>query len=157
MPAEGFCAARGLKILLQFYRIEFVRETGLARLPQELPPPYLIRFCMRPPFKRVDLIITHVSQGFAERFPSLVPFTTLNGGSMRGTMKTNLANYQPLPSFAGMLLAFSLFGLFHTHQTKYYSGRGDTRIVHFNRGEQRNDDNVYTPPRSPGFNELAGG
>jgi len=74
-------------------------------------------------------------------------------------MKANAlkSSYHPIQSFVGVLLAFSLFGLFHPDQVKYKSGRGDRKVVHFNRLQQSNGDSIYSPPRSPGFNELAGG
>jgi hypothetical protein len=71
-------------------------------------------------------------------------------------MQPNLSKSSHQP-FAGILLAFSLFGSFHLHHLAYTNGRGDTKIAHFNQIQQSNDALLYDPPRSPGFNELTGG
>ena len=70
-------------------------------------------------------------------------------------MQLNLSKSSHQP-FAGILLAFSLFGSFHLHHMAYTNG-GDTKIVHFSQVQQSNDALLYDPPRSPGFNELTGG
>ena len=78
---------------------------------------------------------------------------------MNPSMKTPLLkfNYQAFQSFVGLILAFNLFGLFQPDQITHKTRRHDSRVVHFNRSRQSDSDNIYTPPRSPGFNELAGG
>jgi hypothetical protein len=77
---------------------------------------------------------------------------------MNLAMQTNLSTpiKQPNRLFASALLALSLLGSFHPHHMNYANGRSDANVVHLNQVEQTSDDFIYTPPRSPAFDNLLG-
>jgi hypothetical protein len=75
---------------------------------------------------------------------------------MKWAMQLNLSKSINQP-FADILLAFSLFGSSQLHHVARTNGRDQTKIVHLSQIQHSNDDLLYAPPRSPGFNELTGG
>jgi hypothetical protein len=74
-------------------------------------------------------------------------------------MQLNLSKSinQPNHWFASVLLAFGLFGLFHPHHLNYANGRYPANVRLLNHVQQSNDDFIYTPPRSPAFDDLLAG
>ncbi|MGA8655780.1 MAG: hypothetical protein WB586_06485 [Chthoniobacterales bacterium] len=63
---------------------------------------------------------------------------------------------QPNQTFASVFLAFSLFGFFHPHHANSANKRYHVHLVNPSQVQQNSDDQWYTPPRSPGFNDLTG-
>jgi hypothetical protein len=61
---------------------------------------------------------------------------------------------QPYQSFAGVMLAFSLFGFLFHHRTESTNGRYNVKLMNPAEAQNDGDDSWYTAPRSPGFNEL---
>jgi hypothetical protein len=63
---------------------------------------------------------------------------------------------QPYQSFAGVMLAFSLFGFLFPHRPHPTNGRFQAKLMHPTQAQQDGKDSWYTPPRSPGFHDLFG-
>jgi hypothetical protein len=63
---------------------------------------------------------------------------------------------QPNQTFSSLLLAFSLFAFLHPHHANSANGRYHVNIMNPNQVQQDNNAQWYTPPRSPGFNDLTG-
>jgi hypothetical protein len=61
---------------------------------------------------------------------------------------------QPHQSFAGVILAFSLFGFLFSHHTESTDGRYNMKLMKPAEAQNDDDDSWYRAPRSPGFNEL---
>ena len=73
-------------------------------------------------------------------------------------MQLNLpkSTKQPNQWFAGALFALSLLGSIHPHHMSHAKGPYQANILYSHQIQKSNDDFWYTPPRSPGFDDLLG-
>jgi hypothetical protein len=73
-------------------------------------------------------------------------------------MKMNVSGLakQANCSFFNVLLAFSLLGFLHPHHANLERTRYRVSLVKPDEVQQNEGNSLYTPPRSPAFNDLIG-